>query len=93
MLTAAGHTLAFFLGTSKPRSAHLSTLSNHALQENTGAPALRLKLSLCGHLGRDDEAKSCLRLLREVHSEPMVAAWLTSFIADAQMVLSKDGET
>jgi len=48
--------------------------TNHALRENTGAPALRLKLSLCGHLGRDDEAKACLRLLRGVHSEPTVAA-------------------
>ena len=48
--------------------------ANHALRENTGAPAVRLKLSLCGHLGRRDEAKACLRLLREVHSEPTVAA-------------------
>jgi adenylate cyclase len=48
--------------------------TNHALRENTGAPALRLKLSLCGHLGRHDEAKACLRLLREVHAEPTVAA-------------------
>ena len=44
------------------------------MRENTGAPALRLKLSLCGHLGRHDDAKACLRRLREVHSEPTVAA-------------------
>jgi adenylate cyclase len=48
--------------------------TNHALRENTGGPALRLKLSLCGHLGQRDEAKACLRVLREVHSEPTVAA-------------------
>jgi len=45
-----------------------------ALRENAGAPALRLKVSLCGHLGRRDEAKVSLRRLREVHSERSVAA-------------------
>jgi TolB-like protein/Tfp pilus assembly protein PilF len=53
--------------------------SNHALRENTGAPALRLKLSLCGHLRRHDEAKACLRRLRDVHSEPTVAAVKRAF--------------
>ena len=48
--------------------------ADYALLENAGAPALRLKLSLCGHLGRHEEAHACLRRLREVHAEPTVAA-------------------
>ena len=36
-------------------------------------PALRLKLSLCGHLGRLEEAVEHLRQLREIHSEPTIA--------------------
>jgi TolB-like protein len=48
--------------------------SSHALRENSGAPALRLQLSLCGHLGRHEEAKAYLRRLRDVHSEPSVVA-------------------
>ena len=35
--------------------------AEEALRENGGMPALRLKLSLCGHLGRHDEASECLR--------------------------------
>lgn len=53
--------------------------ADSALWENTGAPALRLKLSLCGHLGRRDEAVSARRRLREVHSEPSVAAVKQAF--------------
>jgi hypothetical protein len=45
-----------------------------ALRENSGAPALRLKLSLCGHLGRLQEARECQVRLRELQSEPTMAA-------------------
>ena len=45
-----------------------------ALRENAGAPALRLKLSLCGHLGRREEAVECRRRLREAGSEPTITA-------------------
>lgn len=48
--------------------------ADHALRENAGTPALRLKLSLCGHLGWRDEAKACIARLREVHSEPTIAS-------------------
>jgi TolB-like protein/Flp pilus assembly protein TadD len=47
--------------------------SEEALRENSGMPALRLKLSLCGHLGRLDEAAEHLRQMREIHSEPTIA--------------------
>jgi adenylate cyclase len=43
-----------------------------ALRENGGLPALRFKLSLCGHLGRMDEAAECLRRLKETHPRPTV---------------------
>jgi TolB-like protein len=45
-----------------------------ALRENGGLPALRFKLSFCGHLGRLDEVKECLRRLRELHPEPTIAS-------------------
>jgi TolB-like protein len=48
--------------------------ADQALRENGGLPALRFKLSLCGHLGRLDEAKECLHRLRELHPEPTVAS-------------------
>ncbi len=48
--------------------------ADKALRENGGLPALRFKLSLCGHLGRLEEAKECLRHLREIHSEPTIAS-------------------
>jgi TolB-like protein len=48
--------------------------ADEALRQNGGLPALRFKLSLCGHLGRLDEAKECLRRLRELHPEPTVAS-------------------
>jgi TolB-like protein/Flp pilus assembly protein TadD len=47
---------------------------DHALGSNAGLPALRLKLSLCGHLGRHAGATECLQRLRETHAEPTVAA-------------------
>jgi hypothetical protein len=34
--------------------------AEQALRENSGMPAFRLKLSLCGHLGRVDDARACL---------------------------------
>jgi adenylate cyclase len=62
-------------------SAHMATgryeealsWADRALRENAGVVALRLKLCLCGHLGRSEEARKCLCLLREMHSEPTVA--------------------
>ncbi len=47
--------------------------AEEAVQENAGLPGLRLKLSLCGHLGRLDEAAACLRQVRESGCEPTVA--------------------
>ena len=44
-----------------------------ALRENGGMPALRLKLSLCGYLGRHQEACACLTRVREFHCEPTIA--------------------
>jgi TolB-like protein len=44
-----------------------------ALRENSGLPALERKVSLCGHLGRREEAASSLRLLRELHPDPTIA--------------------
>ena len=48
--------------------------ADEAFFQNGGLPALRFKLSLCGHLGRLNEAKECLRRLRELHPEPTVAS-------------------
>ena len=53
--------------------------AEEALRENGGMPALRLKLSLCGHLGRHDEASEYLRRLREIHSEPTIAGVIARF--------------
>jgi TolB-like protein len=44
-----------------------------ALRENGGMPALRLKLSLCGYLGRHEEARACLSRVGEFHCEPTIA--------------------
>jgi TolB-like protein len=44
-----------------------------ALRENSGLPALERKLSLCGHLGRHEEAANSLRRLRELHPDPTIA--------------------
>jgi adenylate cyclase len=46
--------------------------AEEALRENGGMPALRLKLSLCGYLGRVDEAPTCLSRAREFQCEPAV---------------------
>jgi tetratricopeptide (TPR) repeat protein len=48
--------------------------AEEALRGNFGAPALGIKLSLCGYLGRREEAAECLRRLREIGAEPTVAA-------------------
>jgi TolB-like protein len=48
--------------------------ADEALRQNGGLPALRFKLSLCGHLGRLGEAKECLHRLRELHPKPTVAS-------------------
>jgi TolB-like protein len=47
--------------------------AEEALRENGGMPALRLKLSLCGYLGRHDEARACLSRAGEFHCEPTIA--------------------
>jgi len=47
--------------------------AEEALRENGGMPALRLKLSICGHLGQAEAARECLRQLKEIHSEPTIA--------------------
>ena len=59
------------------RYEEASLWADRAVRANSGAPALRVKLSLCGHLGRLEEAEKCLRLLREVHPEPTVAAMMS----------------
>ncbi|HEY1261081.1 MAG TPA: tetratricopeptide repeat protein, partial [Stellaceae bacterium] len=48
--------------------------AEETLRENAGLPGLRLKLSLCGHLGRRDEAAECLRRVRESWCEPTVTS-------------------
>ena len=45
-----------------------------AIRENSGLPALRYKLSLCGHLGRYEEARECCCRIREAHAEPTITA-------------------
>ncbi len=45
-----------------------------AMRENSGLPALRYKLSLCGHLGRYEEARECCCRMREAHAEPTITA-------------------
>jgi TolB-like protein len=62
--------------------AHL-TLGRHegglrwaeaAIRENSGLPALRYKLSLCGHLGRHEQARECCCRISEADAEPTIAA-------------------
>lgn len=53
--------------------------ADRALSENGGAPALRLKLSLCGHLERLTEVKDCLRRLYESHPDPTIAKLIEVF--------------
>lgn len=43
-----------------------------ALRENSGLPALERKVSLCGHLGRLEDAANSLRRLRELHPDPTI---------------------
>jgi adenylate cyclase len=47
--------------------------ADRALGRNAGLPALLLKLSLLGHLGRREEASECVQRLRETYPEPTVA--------------------
>jgi TolB-like protein len=47
--------------------------AEEGLSENSGMPALRLKLSLCGHLGRVEEARECQRQVADIYSESMIA--------------------
>jgi adenylate cyclase len=62
-------------------SAHLAvgryeealSWADRALGSNAGLGALRLKLILCGHLGRREAASECLQRLRETYPEPTVA--------------------
>ena len=42
-------------------------------RENGGLPAIRLILTLCGHLGRQQEADDCLRQMRETFPKPTIA--------------------
>ena len=65
---------AAHMGTGRYEEALL--WADRAVRANGGVVALRQKLSLCGHLGRLAEAEKCLRLLREIHPEPTVAAML-----------------
>lgn len=50
--------------------------ADRALDSNAGLTALRLKLNLCGHLGRREEARECLQRLRQTYPEPTVAAMM-----------------
>ena len=50
--------------------------AEEASRENSGLPALRLKLALCGHLGRHEDVPECLRRVREADAEPTLAAFL-----------------
>jgi hypothetical protein len=45
-----------------------------AMRENSGLPALRYKLSLCGYLGRHEEARECCCRIREAHADPTITA-------------------
>ena len=50
--------------------------AEEALRENGGMSAMRLKLSLCGHLGRHADVSASLRQVREFDSEPTIAGVL-----------------
>ena len=50
--------------------------AEESLRENSGMTALRLKLTLCGHLGRHAEARASLHRVQELHSEPTIAGVL-----------------
>jgi adenylate cyclase len=53
---------------------------------NFGLPALRLELSLCGHLGRQMEADECLRELRKIVPEPTVAGLASNLIVSPELL-------
>jgi hypothetical protein len=50
-------------------------------------PALRLKLSLCGHLGRVYEAAECVRRFKESNAEPTVDYLMSSVGKGAAVAL------
>ncbi len=50
-------------------------------------PALRLKLSLCGHVGRVDEAAECVRRLKESGDEPTIACLMSGVGKGAAVAL------
>jgi adenylate cyclase len=52
--------------------------ADRALGSIAGLPALRLKLSLLGHLGRREEASECLQRLREAFPVPTLAAVMSN---------------
>ena len=60
------------------RYAEALPWADRAFRENGGLPAVRVKLSLCGHLGRRDEASEYLRLLREANPQASVANFMRS---------------
>jgi tetratricopeptide (TPR) repeat protein len=71
------YTFSLALGLAHMAAGHYEAAvrwADHALRENGGTPSLRLKLSLCGHLGWIEEGRECLQHLREMHSEPTIAA-------------------
>jgi len=61
--------------------------AEEALRENCGMPALRLKLSLCGHLGRVDEAAACIRRFKESGDEPTIAYLMSGIGKGAAVAL------
>lgn len=61
--------------------------AEEALRENCGMPALRLKLSLCGHLGRVEEAAECVRRFKESGDEPTIACLMSGVGRGAAVAL------
>jgi tetratricopeptide (TPR) repeat protein len=55
------------------RYAEALPWADRAFRENGGLPAVRVELSLCGHLGRRAEANEYLRLLREANPQASIA--------------------
>ena len=53
-----------------------------AIREGSGIPTLRFKMALCGHLGRAEEGRECLRRLREAGYEPTIAAFIRQWPKD-----------
>jgi TolB-like protein/class 3 adenylate cyclase len=49
--------------------------ADQAFREGAGIPALRFKLSLCGHLGLIEQGRECFQRLREVYPQPTIAAF------------------